>query len=107
MLLIGLLVYAQGAIALAACGMERGAPAQQVEATCEHHEAQSIAAHDNLCAAHCTADLQVPAAPVALAPPAPAAPVLIVPAAAQPVLPRDARPWSGPPPRILLHSFLI
>src|SRR6267143_1094508 len=63
LLLIGLLVFAQGAVALAACSTERGVTAHIAMAADGHcADCPSPAAqaqNGNLCVAHCTSDLQL------------------------------------------------
>ena len=106
------LLFAQAAIAAAACEMQERAPAQAFAAQ------ESMPCHDepapnaNLCLAHCTsADQSADTPQVAM--PVWSAPVLLV------VVPFDRscdrvaflqhpRPVpAGPPPRILFQSFLI
>ncbi len=115
-LLLGVLAFAQGSIAFAACALDRGqlggsaqAPAHAMPAGHECCEDEDAPAPSNACVAHCTSDLQafgwasfaVPAAArVVLF----VAPRELVPAA--PVALAEAPP-PRVPPRILLHSFLI
>jgi hypothetical protein len=114
-LLLAVYAFAQASVALAACGMDRGAMAQAMAMPADHGcddcagqagDADSITA---VCVAHCTADLQLTAAePVSIAATV-CAPGLTVPK------PR----WGAGPPvaayqppgmlsrRILLHSFQV
>jgi hypothetical protein len=114
--LVALLMFSQGAVALAACAMDRGQPVTEAAEPCmEHMPSSGDAAphamqHGNLCAAHCTADLQAFAMPVALLRAPADAPVLLVAPFQRASVDRpasEAPPPRGVPPRILLHSFLI
>jgi len=117
LLTIGLLVFAQGSVAFAACSMERGAAAPAMAmapdepcADCGAATSGAAPKYPNLCAAHCTSDLQLASAAAS-----------IVRGPADPPVLRVARPELGPAPhtglhapppgapprRILLHSFLI
>lgn len=111
--LIAFYAFGQASVAFAACGMDRGAMAQAMAMPagdtcddCVKANADSVTA---LCVAHCTADLQVPAAaPDAL--PAPAAAESLTAFAvprfrSPPIL--AYLPPGAPPRRILLHSFQI
>lgn len=111
--LIAMWAFGQAAVALAACSMERGAPMQiaQADGTCEcGDEGQSAMQSANVCASHCTADLQLPGtAPVLVRAPADA-PVLRVAQSERHSIERTA--LEAPPPRalphrILQHAFLI
>jgi hypothetical protein len=110
--LIALVTFAQASVALAACPMERGAMAQAAAdgSCCDTTQLELQPQLTNGCVAHCTADLQLWAMPVALVRPPADVPVLFVPAA-QPDPPTGAGfatpPLLAPPSRILLHSFLI
>ena len=110
-MLIAFLAFANGSLALAACGMDRGSMAQSMAMPdmpdCDG--AGNSPAPGAVCAAHCTSDLQLPGLQLPLVREAPAAPVLVVEL-------RERRfdgalhaalPHPAPPPRILLHSFLI
>jgi hypothetical protein len=112
LLLIGLLVFAQGAVALAACSMERGMIAHVAMASdepcanCPSPAAQ--AQNENLCVAHCTSDLQLAGLTVSLVRgPAPLPALVVNRPTALPSTGLDAPPSGAPPRRILLHSFLI
>jgi hypothetical protein len=111
--LLALYAFGQASVALAACGMDRGAMAQAMAmpagdtcGDCAKADADSITA---LCVAHCTADLQLTAtAPDAL----PAA--AMVDALVAIAVPRFRSPAvlaylppGAPPRRILLHSFQV
>jgi hypothetical protein len=111
--MLGVLLFAQSALALAGCDWLRAAPALAISASSSHppcHEEPAV--NPNLCLAHClsadqsadTAQVVVPAwvdcAPIAVvAFDRWVAPIVDL----QFVLPRP----SAPPPRILFHSFLI
>jgi hypothetical protein len=110
--LIAVVAFAQANVALAACPMERGAMAQAAAdgGCCDTPQLEPAPQLTNGCVAHCTADLQLSAVPVALVRPPADVPVLFVPGA-QPDLPTGAGlatpPLLAPPSRILLHSFLV
>ena len=112
---IAVLMFAQGALALAACESMRRDPAQAIaqagqvmgEERC-HEPEQNV----NLCVAHCMVGDQSLDKPVFPVPAFAAAPVLAVPlivlAAEHGV--RDSRylpPAAGPPPRIRFQSLLL
>ena len=113
-LLIAFFLFAQGSVALAACGMDRGslAPAMEMSADMEGDCATMHAADspDVTCFVHCTADLRIPGgAAVIVRAPADCA-VLHVAAfhdSSIRLSPPQAPPPRGVPPRILLHSYLI
>ncbi len=111
-MLITLLAFAYGSLALAACGMDRGSMAQAMAMPdmpdCGGAPG-SVPAPGAVCAAHCSSDLQLPGLQIPLVRAGGAAPVLVVEV-------RHHRfdgallaapPHPAPPPRILLHSFLI
>lgn len=110
--LLAFYAFGQASVALAACGMDRGAMAQAMAMPagekcddCANTAADSVTA---LCVAHCTADLQLTgAAPDAVAAPA-VQPLTALPVArfrSPPVL--AYLPPGTLPRRILLHSFQI
>ena len=110
--LVALYAFGLGTVALAACGLNRGAlahmAAEQGDAECECQDSMAPAPSMSAgCVAHCTADLQN-AGPQ---PPALAAwadsPVLALEPQVRRVRLSGERPPPGPPRRILLHSFLI
>ena len=114
LLLIAVLGFAHGAVALAGCAMERGGMAQMAEMDGDcASQAEGKARpseHANRCVAHCTADLQLPGFEAALVREPTDAPVLILvsqgssfPGRAEAEVP----PPRTVPHRILLHSFLI
>lgn len=108
---VAVYAFGLGTVALAACGLNRGALAHAAagqEHTCECEE--SIAPTPSVsagCVAHCTADLQN-AGPQ---PPALAgwsdSPVLVIEPQVRRARVMEELPPSGPPRRILLHSFLV
>jgi hypothetical protein len=114
-LLLAVYAFAQASVALAACGMDRGAMAQAMAMPAGHGcddcagqagDADSITA---ACVAHCTADLQVTAAE----------PVFIAGTVYAQGLTLPRPRWDAGPPvaahwppgtlsrRILLHSFQV
>jgi hypothetical protein len=110
--MLGVVLFAQAAIASAACDLERASPARAFAQTASppcHEETKQNA---NLCLAHClsadqstdTPQLVVPAwigaAPLAIAVVVPVRDRVL---GLQHVLPHPA----APPPRILFQSFLI
>jgi hypothetical protein len=111
-MLIALLAFANGSLALAACGMDRGSMAQAM-AMSEMPDCDSasgnVQAPGAVCAAHCTSDLQLPGLQLPLVREAAAAPVLVVELREHRFdgALHTAPPHPAPPPRILLHSFLI
>lgn len=110
--LIAFLAFAQTSLALAACGMDRGSMAQAMlmsdMSDCDQ-TAGKVPAPGAVCAAHCSSDLQLPGLQLPLVREVAAVPVLVVEMhephfrGAQRAMP----PHPAPPPRILLHSFLI
>lgn len=107
------MLFAQAALAIAACDWARVAPAMALgakpgEPSC--HEAPVRNA--NLCLAHCLSFDQSPDLPQVLVPTMPAAPALIVEMPREPTpdiaATRFRLPYpAAPPPRILFQSFLI
>jgi len=116
LLLMALLAFAQANVSFASCPMERGmlgqwmAQSDDVPCEMETHVKADGPKHANRCLAHCTADLQLAGLPVVLVQSPTDHPVLLVSAPAA-ALPHDtgleATPPGTPPPRVLLHSFLI
>lgn len=116
-LLLAVLLFAQASVAFADCVADRGRLAKALASAdmdlC--HSAQTFVSdfgplNPNRCVAHCTSDLQIAAATVAIVRSAASAPVLFVPrsaAVAMPVTGLLASPPGTPPPRILQHAFLI
>lgn len=118
LVLIALLGFVQVSIALAACTMDRGALARVDDHSAamecglpEQEQSTARGSMDgNLCLAHCTADLQSTglSAPTVLA--VSQTPFFLVPRSespAEPLMPVLVPPPGMPPPRILLHSYLI
>ena len=112
-LLLASYAFGQAGVALAACGMDRGAMAQSMAMpagdTCDDCVEVATDAVTATCIAHCTADLQLAASEPVSIPDAVYAPL--------PSLPK-ARVGTGPPVpaqtlaasvplRILLHSFQV
>lgn len=111
-LLIALYAMGQAGIALAACGMDRGAMAQAMSmpdgTPCEGCPEQSVQSIGAACVAHCVADLQLSSAQPAAALPAQAMPFVIAPPPRLERPPLVAHlPPGGPPRRILLHSYQV
>ncbi len=111
--LIAFYAFGQAGVALAACGMDRGAMAQAMampgDQTCDECAkagADTVALN---CVAHCTADLQLKAVSPDAVPSPAVAELLTAPAVAHfrspPIL--DYLPPGAPPRRILLHSFQV
>ncbi len=116
MLLLAAFAFAQASVSLASCTMERGQLAAVIATQaaepceCDHAMIQDDPQHAVRCVAHCTADLQISHVATAIVRGAANAPVLTVSLAeirlfAQTGL--EVPPLGTPPPRILLHSFLI
>lgn len=111
---LGALLFAQAALAVAACTMD-GAPsrgaalAMQADAPC--HEAAP--AGDALCAAHCQASdatldkAQAQPAVASVLALAPAPWRAALPRAVAPAFAREAPPAASPPARILFQTLLI
>ena len=107
--------FAQASVSVLACQMERGAPSHAVQASepCPCDEAQGggqISQLTNLCVAHCTSDLQLAGAAVALVRAPADAPALFSPQGELRTPGRAVLKNSPPasvPIRILLQSFQI
>lgn len=116
-LLLAVMAFSQASIAFADCPAERAGLAHALAAEpmqgCESAVTmftQSGPQNANRCVAHCTADLQIPAAQVAIVRAASQTPVLMLPQAAHAVFRQtgfDSPAPGTPPPRILQHAFLI
>ena len=114
--LLAVLAFAQLSTASASCFMDRGSMGALMSAEgtmpCEGCDTapSSAAALRNLCVAHCTADLQSFAGAQVPMCCAARLPVLTIPPPERSLVPKTrvvgAHP-GAPPPRILLHSFLI
>jgi len=117
MLTLALFAFAQAGVVFSSCSMDRGAmsPAMAADndASGADRETPMTAAspqNANLCALHCTWDLQIAGVAVALLrSPADVAilTVALPHAAPAPRTGLGAPPSGAPPHRILLHSFLI
>lgn len=113
LVLLGALLFAQAALAVAACDWLRVAPAMVLsgkasEPSC--HEAP--ARNPNLCLAHCLSFDQVPDTPQLQLPTISAAPALVVAMSEAQALRVVHRRYrlphpAAPPPRILYQSFQI
>lgn len=111
--MLGLLLFAQAALALAGCNWLRAAPALAISASAGQppcHEESAV--NPNLCLAHCLSADQSAATPQVVAPVWIDSPPIMVAVIdrwtgraedLRFVLPRP----SAPPPRILFQSFLI
>ena len=111
--ILGTMLFAQAALAVAACDWLRVAPAQAITAGTEEpscHEAP--ARNSNLCLAHCLgADQSMDTPKVAISAWSQSS-LLVIGALARAPAPKAALhftlpPPGAPPPRILYHSFLI
>jgi hypothetical protein len=111
---LGAILFTQAALVAAACQLPERSPAKAILSggtpPC-HAQGEPAPANVNLCVAHCLADLQNLDKASPAVPPTATGPVLIVGLAANvgrlPLQRERAKPAVGPPPRILLHSFLI
>lgn len=105
-LLLGVLAFAQAALAWSACGAMERSPQRAFEREPECHHAAGPP-NVNLCLMHCTSDRQSLDKPVLHLPALADAVVLVVhapfaAAAHASAAPRDVSPFAGaPPPRIL------
>lgn len=116
LLTLALLAFAQASVAFSSCSMDRGTmgPAMAADndesaADCETPIATTPSSA-NLCALHCTWDLQVAGVAVALLRSPAGLPILTVALPRAAPAPRTgllAPPSGAPPHRILSHSFLI
>lgn len=116
-LVLALMLFTQASVAFADCVADRGQLAKALVSAemdlC--HSAQTFVSdfgplNPNRCVAHCTSDLQVAAATVAIVRSPADVPVLVLPRAERVptrITGLAATPPGTPPPRILLHSFLI
>ena len=110
--LLAFYAFGQAGVALAACGMDRGAMAQAMAMpageTCGDCASSGTDSVSALCVAHCAADLQIAgtAPDAAVAPPI-AGSMLVAPPrfGSPPVV--TCLPPAAPPRRILLHSFQV
>ena len=112
-IVLSALLFAQAALAMAACDWSRVAPARAlasnaVEPSCHEEPARNA----NLCLAHCLGADQSTDTPQVPVPALPSAPALVVPGldipGARAAMLRHALPnVAAPPPRILYHQFLI
>lgn len=110
--LLAFYAFGQASVAFAACGMDRGAMAQAMatpgDQTCDECSTAGADAVPPLCVAHCTAGLQITAAPDAVPAPAVAEPLsaIAIPRFRSPPI-LAYLPPGAPPRRILLHSFQV
>lgn len=109
------LAFAQASVAVSSCRFERGSLSDAMGAADHTPECEAMTAAGgnepaNQCFAHCTSDLQTVGAAVALVRGSVAGPVLAIDRTHSFIAVRtglDSAPPGTPPPRILLHSFLI
>ena len=114
---LALLAFAQANVASHACTMDRGAMGPAVAtgsdgptADCDAPKAATKSRDANLCAVHCTWDLQAAGVALALVGTPSNSPILTVDRPREVPAPRTglyAPPSGAPPLRILLHSFLV
>ena len=118
-LVLGVLFFAQAALAFAACDLGTRVPAQAISAMrdmpcCAEDEAlDGLAGNANLCLAHCTSDAQRVDAAGLVFPLFSAAPILVV--APAPIhvrlesrrLPPVGGAFAAPPRTILFQNFRI
>jgi hypothetical protein len=116
LLTLALLAFAQASVAFSSCSMDRGTMAPAMAADNDEFAADcetpitTTPSSANLCALHCTWDLQVAGVAVALLRSPAGLPILTVAlprAAPAPRTGLPAPPSGAPPHRILSHSFLI
>jgi hypothetical protein len=117
MLTLALLAFAQASVAFSSCSMDRGTMSTTMAAgndasgaDCDTPMTETSPQNANLCAMHCTWDLQAAGVAVALLRSPADLPTFTV--ALPHALPAHrtglhAPPSGAPPHRILLHSFLI
>ena len=110
---LGAMLFAQAALAVAACDWLRVAPAQAImakagEPSCHEEPAQNT----NLCLSHCLSNDQSADTPQVAIPTWNQASFLVIVAFESAPLPQGSRRYTlthpgAPPPRILFQSFLI
>ena len=110
--LLGAMLFAQAALAVAACDWLRVAPAQAIMAKATEPSCHEVPAENaNLCLAHCLGNDQSADTPQVTIPVGSPA-VLSVVGIQRVLVPHAMLPFTlphpgAPPPRILFHSFLI
>ena len=116
LLTLALLAFAQAGVAFSSCSMDRGTMGPAMAADNDESAADcetpitTTPSSANLCALHCTWDLQVAGVAVALLRSPAGLPILTVALPRAAPAPRTgllAPPSGAPPHRILSHSFLI
>ena len=116
LLTLALLAFAQASVAFSSCSMDRGTMGSAMAADNDEFAADcetpitTTPSSANLCALHCTWDLQIGGVGVALLRSPADVPILTVALPHAVPAPRTglrAPPSGAPPHRILLHSFLI
>ena len=117
MFTLALLAFAQADVSFSSCAMDRGTMStvmavdnDESGVDCEMPMTKTSPQNANLCALHCTWDLQAAGVAVAMVRSPADWPILAVALARAAPAPRTglhAPPSGAPPHRILLHSFLI
>ena len=117
LLMLALLAFAQANVASHACTMDRGAMGPGMATgtdkpggDCDAPPATTKSLDANLCAVHCTWDLQAVGVALALVGASGNSPILTVARSRETRALRTglyAPPSGAPPLRILLHSFLV
>ena len=111
--LLGAMLFAQAALAVAACDWLRVAPAQAIMAKAGEPSCHEEPAHNtNLCLSHCLGSDQSTDTPQVAIPAWNQTSFLVIVAFESAPLPQGSRRHTptrpgAPPPRILYHSFLI
>ena len=111
--LLGAMLFAQAALAVAACDWLRVAPAQAIMAKAGEPSCHEVPAQNtNLCLSHCLGSDQSADTPQVAVPVWKQASFLVMAAFESASLPQGSRHYAltrpgAPPPRILYHSFLI
>ena len=111
------LLFAQAALAIAACEWLGRAPAQAIAqnatSPCDQTDARADNCANNLCVAHCLGEFQsldTHQVPVFALPPVPVLEVRTPSSSSAMLVSHPTRavpPTAAPPPRILYHQFLI
>lgn len=116
LMVLGALAFAHASVSIAACAMERGTMVEvlavETEAPCDCGTSvtESGPLYANRCLAHCTADLQLAGAAVAIAADAVQGAMLPVPQdsrSTRPLRSAGSSPAAVIPRRIQLHSFQL
>ena len=110
--LLAVLALAQLSTAFASCFMDRGGmrAAMSAEATMPCEGCSTAQSPSNVCVAHCTADLQISGGvpmPICSAADLPVLTIVLPDLSPLPTTRVVGAHPGDPPPRILLHSFLV